>query len=368
MVLREIHDILESWAPKAIAWERDNVGLQSGSMDQTIRRILVTVDVTDAVLDEARRKRANLVLSHHPLLFNPLTSIRPDQRTGRLLLKAIHNNIALYAIHTNLDFIEWGVSSALAEKLSLTETRILDNDQHRQVKIIVFVPIDYTNKVMLAMSRAGAGVIGNYETCSFRTTGTGTFLPLQGARPHLGKKGQLEQTQESRLEMILPEWKTDAVLQAMRSVHPYDEIAYDVYRLANASMNVGAGAIGVLRKTMPLKKFLSHVQKSLRLPVLRYTGNPSMNITRVAVCGGSGSKYVAKAITEEADAFVTADVQYHAFQEADGHIALIDAGHYETERPAVQRVVQFLHSHNTLKKQNIQIFPSTINSNFVQYS
>ncbi|MBI1803099.1 MAG: Nif3-like dinuclear metal center hexameric protein [Ignavibacteriae bacterium] len=367
MVLRDIHHILESWTPSAIAWERDNVGLQIGSMDQIIRRILVTLDVTDEVLDEARRKRADLLMSHHPLLFHPLTSISADHRVGRLALKAIENNISLYAMHTNLDFAESGVSFALATALGLEEIQFLEHDQHRQKKIAVFVPSDHVEKVMTAMALAGAGRVGEYEACSFRMDGTGTFRPLERAAPLIGRAGELEKVSEVRLEMVAPEWRTDAVIRAMRSAHPYEEAAYDIYDLSNASTGIGVGAIGMLRTPLSLKKFLAHVQRSLRIPALRYAGDSALSVTRVAVCGGSGSKYVAAAIRRGADAFVTADVAYHSFQDTDGRIALIDAGHYETEQPVIRHVVDFLKSNATIRKRKVKVSSSTIKSNFIQY-
>jgi len=367
MLLREIHHILESWTPKATAWERDNVGLQIGSMDQAIRRILVTLDVTDAVLDEARRKRIDLIVSHHPLLFHPLLSITPEHRTGRLALKTLQSNTALYAMHTNLDFARSGVSFALAEALGLQETRFLEHDQQREKKIVVFVPADHAEKLLAAMAAAGAGHIGRYEACSFQVNGTGTFLPVDGAQPFLGRVGHMESVNEIRLEMVVPEWNLDAVIRAMRTAHPYEEVAYDVYDLSNFSMNVGAGAIGYLSAAQPLEKFLSYVTRSLNIPALRYAGNSRKKIHRVAVCGGSGSQYISAAIRQGADAFVTADIRYHAFQDADGQLALIDAGHYETEQPAVQHVVDFLNSDTTIRKNRVQVRSSSINCNFVQY-
>ena len=215
------------------------------------------------------------------------------------------------------------------------------------------------------MADAGAGRIGGYEACSFQINGTGTFRPLEGAMPFIGTTGQLERVDEIRLEMVAPDWKIDAVIRAMRSAHPYEEVAYEVYDLSTTSMNVGVGAIGVLPKTESLKKFLTRVERSLHIPALRYAGNTTMSVTRVAVCGGSGSQYVAAAVREGADAFVTSDIRYHSFQDADGRIALIDAGHYETEWPALRRVADFLNSNQTIRKNKIRVYSSAVNCNFV---
>ncbi|HTK81953.1 MAG TPA: Nif3-like dinuclear metal center hexameric protein [Bacteroidota bacterium] len=368
MYLQDLLNILEAWAPRDIAWERDNVGLQVGSMRRNVRNVLVTLDVTDRVVDEARRKKIDLIISHHPLIFQPLKTLRTEDRTARLLTRLIEENIALYALHTNLDFTTGGVSFALAEELSLQSVRVLQPHTNMQKKIVVYVPEQFAAPVMTAMAKAGAGTIGKYENCSFRSPGVGTYLPASGAAPYAGKIGKLESAEEVRLEMIAAAWDVREILSAMRSAHPYEEVAYDVYDLANVSDEFGAGVIGELEKPQPLKKFLGHVRKQLNVPVLRYTAGSQSTVRRVAVCGGSGSDLLATAVCEGADAFVTADITYHKFQDCDRRLTLVDAGHFETERPALRHVVRYLAKECAARKQQITITASSTSSNFVQYS
>ncbi len=368
MYLKDIERILESLAPPSIAWERDNVGIQAGAPGQRIRKILIALDVTDEVIAEAVRKKTGLIISHHPLLFHPLRSLRTDRRQGRLSAKLLGAGLAVYAMHTNLDYARGGVNSALARVLQLHDVRPLEPMAGQYQKLIVFVPADYTERVMVAMAEAGAGAIGKYEECSFQTEGTGTFRPLEGAAPFIGAPGgERAEVSERRLEMIVPRWKTAEVLRAMRRAHPYEEVAYDVYDLANASPEYGGGAIGTLEQTVTLKKFLGRVQKSLHAEALRYAGELAEPVTTVAVVGGSGSEQMESAIRQGADAMVTADVRYHTFQESDGRIALIDAGHYETEAPVIGQIAEHLNNDPVVQKEKVQVIASQVKTNFIHH-
>ncbi len=364
MIVRDIQALLESWAPKDIAWERDNIGLLIGAPENRANRILVALDVTDEVVEEALAKKIDLIISHHPLLFHPLKAVRSDRRTGRITTALIRHNIALYAAHTNLDFTQAGVSFALAERLKLHEVDFLSKEQEIYKKIVVFVPDEYIDKVTHAMAQAGAGVIGKYEQCSFRSRGTGTYTPTGDAKPFVGKPGGAETVSESRLEMILPKWKLEDVVKAMKMSHPYEEVAYDIYDLGNASNSYGAGAIGELNREMSTKAFLEQLTSLLDAGAIRYTENRNRKIKRVAVCGGSGSSLLDTAMHAGADAFVTADVSYHTFQEAEGRIALMDAGHYETEQPIVHKIVAYL---KTYCKINATVAASARSRNPVHY-
>ncbi len=367
MTVRDVHDILDAWAPKETAWERDNVGLQVGSMARRVRTILVALDVTDDVLAEAREKKVDLIVSHHPLLFHPARSVTLDDRVGRLVYRLAESGIALYSAHTNLDAAREGVSFALAGRLGLRDPEFLEQDRRGMKKIAVFVPAGHVDAVMAAMAAAGAGRIGKYEMCSFRVGGTGTFKPAAGAKPYKGAAGRLEKADEIRLEMILPSWRLHEVVAAMRKAHPYEEVAYDAYDLSNPGGAAGLGVIGDLAEAMPLAKFLAHVKRSLRVPRVRYSGTPKRSIRRVAACGGSGSGLMAAAIRLGADAFVTADLSYHQFQECDGRLALIDAGHFETEEPVIPRIVERLQSSVRGRKESVKVLPSRRMKNFVQY-
>ncbi len=366
MIVGDIQRVFESWAPKEIAWEKDNTGLQIGNAQKKIRKILVTLDVNTKVIAEARRKKIDLIISHHPLLFRPLKSISTVDRTGQMVTQLIQNDIALYSAHTNLDFSRPGVSFTLAEQLGLREINFLVPSESVLKKIIVFVPAEYCNNVMTAMANAGAGTIGNYEQCSFQTEGTGTFLGSRLSKPFTGKAGTLEHVHEIRLEMITPSWKLQNVLTAMRHAHPYEEAAYDIYSLENRSGDHGAGAIGNLEKEMSLDSFLQRVQQRLHVKSLRYSKGKRNRIKLVAVCGGSGSDMLHDAIRQQADAFVTADVRYHTFQDAEERISLIDAGHFETEQPSVKTIVNYLKNYFQKRNERIEISASASSRNSVQ--
>lgn len=367
MLVRDVQHILEVWAPRETAWERDNVGLQVGDHEKRVRRILVALDVNDEVVSEAAKKKVDLVITHHPLLFRPPKSITPTDRVGKILLRLIQRDIALYAAHTNLDFTSGGVSFALAERLGLKNSTFLAARGKDLRKIAVFVPSEYVEKVAEAMASAGAGIIGKYDHCSFRLEGKGTFKGQEGSKPFVGEAGKVEEVNEVRLEMIVPMWKVEEVVRAMRDAHPYEEAAHDIYVLENENANYGAGAIGKLERAVSLRKFLRTVKEQLQVPALRFTGDPQQRIERVAVCGGSGSNLVAAAIRRKADVFVTADVKYHSFEAAQGKIALVDAGHFETEQPSLDVLIAHLQRHIDLKKEHVRVLKTSVNTNPVQY-
>jgi len=367
MIVSDIQDIVERWAPKQIAWERDSVGLQIGEPHTTVKGILVVLDVTSDVVREAVRKKANLIISHHPLLFKPLQSVRTSSGTAAVLRDMILQHMNLLVAHTNLDFTFGGTSFALATQLNLQNLDLLRKTYQVQEKIITFVPAEHVDRVASAMASAGAGVIGNYEHCSFRSEGTGTFLGNGKSNPTVGTKNQLESSPEVRLEMIVDAWNAEQVVSAMKAAHTYEEAAYDRYPLANHHGRYGEGVIGELVKALPLSQFLEEIKKNLKVEAIRYAGDPEKPISRVAVCGGSGSELLGEAITQGADAFVTADIRYHAFHEASGRIALIDAGHYETEQPIVHTIVKKLNEALGTNAGHLQIDAAETLTNPVRY-
>ncbi len=367
MVVREIQNILELWAPRELSWQGDNVGLQVGSPGWQVRKILITLDVSEQVIEEAKKKQVNLIISHHPLIFTPIKSLLPENRVGSLIFNLVSNNIALLCAHTNLDFTHQGVSFVLAEKLGIANLRVLIPQSDILKKIVVFIPSNHVDGVLSAMSDAGAGVVGNYDTCSFQSKGSGTFRGLVGSKPFIGKTGSLEIVEEVRLEMITSSWKLPSVIKAMKTTHPYEEVAYDVISLDNKADIFGAGAIGELQSPESLETFLARVQGALHAPSLRYTGKLKSRIKKVAVCGGSGSDAIPAAISSGADAFVTADLKYHTFQDAENLIALIDAGHFETESPVVEKLVTYLKEQIQSCSENIPVLASKKMSNPVHY-
>ncbi len=345
LTVGNVQQIIEDWAPRDIAWEKDNVGILVGNPEDGVRGILVALDCTESVIKETLQRKANLLITHHPLLFKPLRSVTNGNSTGRCVQLLVRHGINLIAAHTNLDFTRGGTSFALAEKLGLQNIDFLEATYELDLKIVTFVPADAVEQVTKAMSDAGAGRIGNYEHCSFRTEGTGTFVGNVHSTPTRGKKLQREQVEEIRLEMILKRRDKDQVLRALHQSHPYEEPAYDVYPLRNVSREYGMGTIGTLPRKTTLALFLSMVKRKLGAKSVRFSGGSARTVQRVAVCGGSGSQLLESAIRNRADVFVTADVSYHTFHDAVGRIALVDAGHYETEQPVVPVLASKLQRH-----------------------
>ena len=356
----KIIKIVEDWAPKSIAWEKDNVGLQVGTLRGEIKNILLCLDVDENVVDQASQKKCNLIISHHPLLFRSIKNINTkNDRISKIIEKLIKKDITLYSAHTNLDFTQDGVSFQLSKKLGLSNQKFLQNLSSNSNKIVVFVPISYADKVADAMHNAGAGTSGEYSNCSFRSFGTGYFKGSEKSNPSFGVKGKIERVEEVKIEVLVDSFNVNKVVAAMKQAHPYEEVAYDVYPLANENVNYGMGVIGELKIELSQKEFLNLVSKSLKTKNLRFTQGSKSKIKKVAVCGGSGSDLLDVAIRNNADAFVTADVKYHTFQDAENKILLIDAGHYETEIPVLDEVKNRLEKSLTDKTKVYKYMGST---------
>jgi dinuclear metal center YbgI/SA1388 family protein len=351
--VQEIADIIERWAPPGIAWEGDNVGLHAGDPSSPVRGILVALDPVPEVVQEARRRGANLLVTHHPLLFRDVRAVTPATNVGRTLRALLREDVALYVAHTNLDFTEGGTSFALARALGVENLRFLEKLPGARRKIVTFVPPGSVEAVAQAMTAAGAGRIGNYTECSFRMEGTGTFLGGAESSPAIGRAGRREQTPEIRVEMVAPSWAVGAVVAAMRRAHPYEEVAYDVYALDTPAEGAGYGVIGNLPSPVTLADLLRRVKRRLRAGGVRWSGDGRRKIRSVALCGGSGGNLVESAARAGADVFITADLKYHLFREAPGRMALVDAGHYETERPVVDVIVG--HLQNELRRLGARI-------------
>jgi dinuclear metal center YbgI/SA1388 family protein len=332
MTGKDIIKYLEEWAPKGIAWERDNVGLQVGDPEIKIKNILLSLDLTEEVISAARKEKCNLIITHHPVLYYPLKNLDLSKnRIARMIEKLIKNDITLYSAHTNLDFTKHGVSYQLAKKLKLKKIKFLKNLSQNQFKLAVFLPVSHVNKVAEAIHQAGGGIIGKYSYCSFRTQGTGTFRGSNDSNPSIGNKGKIESVNEIKLEILVDKWKLNQVITELKRAHPYEEVAYDIYALQNDNVNYGMGAIGELKVAMSINDFLTFVTDGLGSSTLKYTKSNIKKIKSVAVCGGSCGELIDEAIKQKADVFITADLKYHTFQNAEGKILLIDAGHYETE-------------------------------------
>jgi dinuclear metal center YbgI/SA1388 family protein len=320
----------EELIPPAFQESYDNSGLQVGDHSAEVSSVLLTVDVTPAVMEEAAAAGCNLVVSHHPLIFKPLRSLVNGSDAQRSVAAAIRKDIAVYSAHTSLDNSAGGVSHVLAEKIGLQDIMVLAPLEGRLSKIVTFVPREHAGAVRDALFAAGAGVTGNYDRCSFNVTGEGTFRAGQGAEPFAGEVGMDHTEPEVRIEVVVPSFLTGKCVRALLDAHPYEEVAYDIIALQNGFH--GAGAIGRLPAALPGEKLLERLKKLTGIPAIRYSGDMQREVSTVALCGGSGSEYIAAAARAGADAFLTADIRYHAFAEAPHSMLVADIGHYESEK------------------------------------
>ncbi len=330
--IRHLAHVMEQWAPLAYQESYDNAGLLVGHPDTEITGILVTLDATEAVIDEAIANGCNVVVAHHPIIFRGLKRLNGKNYVERTVIKAIKNDVALYAAHTNLDSVVGGVNFKIAQKLGLQNVQVLAPKTQILTKLITFVPVADTQRVLDALHLAGAGQIGKYSKASFRVQGTGSYQAGMGANPALGQIGNYHQEPEDRIEVIFPTHDQSRIMAALLQAHPYEEVAYDLIPLANPNQEVGAGAVGDLPEPMTETEFLAHLKTSMDVSLIRHTPLLNHPVRRVAVCGGVGSFLLNDAIRAGADMFVTADYKYHEFFDADGRIVIADINHYESEQ------------------------------------
>ncbi len=349
MKVREVTDYLNSIFLPVYQETYDNAGFLVGDPAREVSGVLATTDVTDEVIDEAIALGANLIVSHHPLIFGGLKRLTPDSATPRMVIRLIENGIGVYAAHTNLDNLQQGVNGILARKLGLEACRILRPVEGVLRKLVTYVPTADADRVRQALFDAGAGGIGAYDCCSYNSDGFGTFRAGEGCHPHCGQIGELHREAETRIEVIYEKRLERKLIRALVEVHPYEEPAYDCIPLDNALPTVGAGMVGRLREPMAAADFFAMVKERLGLPVVRISqmeiGNPqsatnnsqftihnSLEIQKVALCGGSGAFLIGDAKSCGADVYLTADLKYHDFQSAEGRILLADIGHFESEQ------------------------------------
>ncbi len=362
--LKEIIQIIENNIPLALQEEYDNCGLQTGDTSQEINSILISLDINSNIIDEAIEKQCQLVISHHPLIFSPLKKIIEGTDASNTLIKAIRNNIALYSIHTNLDNYYDGLNKYVAKRLGLVDIKILSPTDNFIRKLVTFCPVEHAEKVREALFNAGAGHIGNYDKCSFNVEGTGTFRPLEGTNPYSGHINETYHGKEIRIETVFPSYLENKILKALFESHPYEEVAYDIYNLKNKWEKAGSGISGIL--TSPLKQtdFIQLLKNVFKIPCIRHNELYDKNVTTVALCTGGGSFLIKNAINEKKDAFISADLKYHNFIEAENSILLADCGHFETEIFAREIIRDIL-----IKNfPNFAIFISDKEKNPVNYS
>ena len=363
MRIKDIIKLITDEAALSLQESYDNSGLIIGDETAVVERVLLAVDVTEDVVKEAVSKKCGLIIAHHPLIFKGLKTINPKNQVERIVLFAIQNNIAIAAMHTNLDNYQFGVNAKLAEVLGLKNLKILSPIKLGLRKLIVFVPEKHAEKVRKALFDAGAGNIGAYDSCSFNTSGIGTFKAGENTNPFVGEQGKLHEEAEIRVETVVPSHKLSQVLSTMLAAHPYEEVAYDIFPLENNNPTAGAGMIGELDQALDEQAFLSMVSEKLKVPVLRHTAFINKKIRKVAVCGGSGVFLLPQAKSADVEAFVTGDVKYHDFFEADSKLLMVDAGHYETEQFTKELMADIIRK----KIPKFAALISEVNTNAVSY-
>lgn len=358
--------LMEEWAPKKLAYDWDPTGFQLGNRTSKTKNILITLDVVERVVDEAIEKGVNLIISHHPLIFSPLKSIDITTPKGRTIEKLLKHNITVYTSHTNLDIAEGGVNDLLAKQLDLKVIDDLVHEGNKNLfKVAVYLPKSHAKAIREAFHKGGAGHIGNYSHCTFQGEGKGSFKPLQGSDPYSGRVDKLSLVDEYKMESIVPEQNLQSVIKEIEKAHPYDEVAYDVYRLENKGKSYGLGRIGLLQKEMNLDDFAQFVKERYNLEGLKVTGDLKSKVNRVAILGGSGEKYIFAAKSKGVDAFVTGDMTFHFAQDAmEMGLNIIDAGHY-IEKVMIDATKQYLE--DCLKVPDLNIYSSTVNTNPFKY-
>jgi dinuclear metal center YbgI/SA1388 family protein len=363
MTIKELTRKIEELAPLSLQEPYDNAGLIIGDPGANITGALITLDVTDEVMQEAINHGYNLIISHHPLIFKGIKKLNNKGPVERLIVLAIKNDIAIYAAHTNLDNVQDGVNAMIAEKLGLVNTSILAPKGQLLKKLVTFCPVDHVTEVREAIFNAGAGHIGNYDNCSFNISGEGTFRAGEGANPFVGEVDELHSEKEIRIETVFPDYLKKSIIDAMIKAHPYEEVAYDIYPLDNSFDKVGAGIVGELKRKEEVNEFLKKIKIVFGTGCIRHTKMIKDKISKVALCGGSGSFLLHEAIASGADIFITGDMKYHDFFEADHKIIVADIGHYESEQFTKELLMNFIN-------KNIATFAvriSEVNTNPISY-
>ncbi len=363
MQIIDIIRVLENKAPLVLQESYDNAGLLTGSSGWECKGILCTLDATEAVIMEAKNRGCNLVVAHHPIIFSGLKKINGRNYVEKTIIAAIKNDIAIYAIHTNLDNILDGVNNRIADRIGLINRQILLPKAGQLMKLHTFVPLEHTEKLRSALFEAGAGNIGEYSEASFGVEGTGTFRGSDKTNPFVGVPGKRHEEKETRLEVIFPSYLQNAVVKALLNAHPYEEVAYDIVSLNNDYQSVGAGLLGELPEEMEETGFLYMLKTSFELSVIRHTPFLGKKIRKVAICGGSGSFLTGKAIASGADVYVTADIKYHEFFDANDHLLLADIGHWESEQFTTDLLIEILQA----KFPTFAVLKSGMKTNPVNY-
>ncbi len=363
MQIKEVIQHLEALAPSAYAEDFDNVGLLVGDSQTTVTGILVTLDTLETIVDEAIEKKCNLIVSFHPIIFKGIKKFNGNNYVERVVMKAIKHDIAIFAIHTALDNALLGVNDMMSQQLGLVNRKILIPQNGNIKKLVTYVPNKEAENLRSKLFEAGAGAIGNYSNCSFSSEGTGTFKPLEQANPTLGKIGKTHHENETQLQVTFAKHNQNKILKALFKNHSYEEVAYEITTLENQNQNIGIGMIGELPDAMEEEKFLQHLKKVFKTGCVKHSALLRKPIKKVAVLGGSGSFAIKNAQRAGADIFITADLKYHQFYEAENKLIIADIGHYESEQYTKNLIVSYLRK----KISNFAIILSDKNTNPIQY-
>lgn len=363
MKIAEIISSLEQLAPPSLQEDYDNAGLITGNISWNCTGVLCSLDATEEIIQEAKSKNCNLIVAHHPIVFRGLKKITGKNYVEKTIINAIKNDIAIYAIHTNLDNVIEGVNNKIADKLNLINRNILLPKQNLLMKLYTFVPVEQAEKVRSALFNAGAGNIGNYSEASFNASGTGTFKANENANPFAGEKGKRHEENEIKMEVIFPSYLKQKIISALIEAHPYEEVAYDVVALSNAFNKTGSGLIGELENEMPEKDLLNLIKNQFHLKVIKHTKFLDKPVKKIALCGGAGSFLIEAASAANADVYITSDIKYHEFFEANDRILIADIGHWESE----QFTIELLHDFLRVKFPTFAVLKTGLNTNPVHY-
>ena len=363
MKIRDVVASLESLAPLSLQEGYDNAGLITGDENANCTGIVISLDATEAVIDEAIKKGCNLIVSHHPIVFSGLKKITGKNYVQKAVIKAIKNDVALYAIHTNLDNILNGVNGRIANLLELKNISVLAPKESQLKKLYTFVPVANAEKVRQAIFDAGGGHIGDYEECSFNAEGTGTFKGGANTDPYAGKPGERHRENEIKVEVIFPAWLESRIIKNLLAAHPYEEVAYDVIKLENKFSSIGSGITGELTQPMDENGFLKNVKEKFNLKVIKHTQLRNEPVNKVAVCGGAGSFLISSALAAGVDFYITSDIKYHEFFDANNKMVITDIGHYESEQFTINLLQEFLEQ----KFPTFAVLKTEVNTNPVRY-
>jgi dinuclear metal center YbgI/SA1388 family protein len=363
MQIREITSYLESLAPISSQESYDNSGLIVGNANAEVTNVLISLDCVEATVDEAIEKGCELIIAHHPIVFKGLKKLNGKNYIERTVLKAIKNDIAIYAIHTNLDNYRFGVNYEIGKRIGLKNTRVLQPKNDVLSKLVCYIPVDHADAVSQAMFDAGAGSIGDYDECGFRTEGQGTFRPNDSANPFIGAAGERSLVKEVKFEAVCSTHILGKVVQAMIAAHPYEEVAYEIFPMLNTNSYEGSGMFGTLEQPMETTAFLEHIKETFNCGVIRHTAPISNTVKTVAYCGGSGSFLLEAAKRSGADVFITGDYKYHEFFDAENSIMIADIGHFESEQFTSHRIADIL----TGKFATFAVHLTVVNSNPINY-